>query len=169
MTDERPYGRHFAPRNEDDRIEDPHGPEAVSAAVEPDEQVQEADRHDCESSYVSSECGESSEDVDCQAEPAEHASEDLDQGGPKPSRKRVVGITVLVVLFIVAMIAAGIALFVNHSIAQGRRKFEDSMQQMIDQSGGTIEHDGVTYRLNENMVTVALIGFDNRSAQSYHW
>ena len=148
MTDERPYGRHFAPRNEDDRIEDPHGPEAASAAVEPDEQVQEADQHDCESSCVFSECGESLEDVDCQAEAAEQASEDLDQGDPKSSRKRVLGITVLVVLFIIAMIAAGIALFANHSIAQGRRKFEDSMQHMIDQSGSTIEHDGVTYRLN---------------------
>ena len=73
MTDERPYGRHFASRNEDDRIEDPHGPEAASAAVEPDEQVKETDQHECESSCVSSECEESSEDVDCQAEPAEHA------------------------------------------------------------------------------------------------
>ena len=162
MTDERPYGRHFAPRNEDDRIEVPHGPEATAAPVEPVEQVQETDQHDCESSCVSSECGESSEDVDCQAEAAEQASEDLDQKDPKPSRKRVIGIAVLVVLLIVAMIAAGIALFVNHSIAQGRRKFEDSMQQMIDQSGSTIEHDGVTYRLNENMVTVAFIGFDNQ-------
>lgn len=162
MTDERPYGRHFAPLNEDDRIEDPHGPEAVSATVEPDEQVQEADQHDCESSCVSSECDKSSQDVDCQAEAAEQASEDIDQRNPKSSRKRVAGITVLVVLFIIAMIAAGIALFVNHSIAQGRRKFEDSMQHMIDQSGSTIEHDGVTYRLNENMVTVALIGFDNQ-------
>lgn len=160
MTDERPYGRHFAPRNEDDHTEAPHGLEAASAPVEPDEQVQETDQHDCVSSYVSSECDESSEDVDCQAEAAEQASEDIDQGDAKPSCKRVVGITVLVVLFIIAMIAAGIALFVNHSIAQGRRKFEDSMQQMIDQSGSTIEHDGVTYRLNENMVTVAFIGFD---------
>ena len=159
MTDERSYGRHFVPRNEDDRIEVPHGPEAASAPVE---QVQETDQHDCESSCVSYECGESSEDVDCQAEVAEQASEDLDQSDSKPSRKRVVGITVLVVLFIVAIIAAGIALFVNHSIAQGRRKFEDSMQQMIDQSGSTIEHDGVTYRLNENMVTVAFIGFDDQ-------
>ena len=157
MTDERPRGRHFAPRNEDDRNEDPHGPEPVSAPVE---QVQEADRPDCESSCVSSECAESLEDVDCQAETAEQASEVLDQGDAKPSCKRVVGITVLVVLFIIAMIAAGIALFVNHSIAQGRRKFEDSMQHMIDQSGSTIEHNGVTYRLNENMVTVAFIGFD---------
>ena len=162
MTDERPYGRHFAPRNEDDHTETPHGPEVDSAPVEPDEQVQETDQPDCESSCVSSECAESSEDVDCQAEAVEQASEDIEQRDPKPSRKRVVGITVLVVLFIIAMIAAGIALFVNHSIAQGRRKFEDSMQQMIDQSGSTIEYDGVTYRLNENMVTVAFIGFDNQ-------
>ena len=130
--------------------------------VEPDEQVQETDQPDCESSCVSSEYAESSEDVDCQAEAAGQASEDIDQGDAKPSRKRVAGIAVLVVLFIIAMIAAGIALVVNHSIAQGRRKFEDSMQQMIDQSGSTIEHDGVTYRLNENMVTVAFIGFDNQ-------
>lgn len=163
MTDERPYGRHFAPRNEDDRIEASHSPEAASAPVEPVEQVQETDQHDVESSCVSSECEESSEDVVCHAEAAEMASEDLEQKDPKPSRKRVVGITVLVVLFIIAMIAAGFALFVNHSIAQGRRKFEDSMQQMIDQSGSTIEHDGVSYRLNENMVTVAFIGFDGRT------
>ena len=130
MTDERPYGRHFAPRNEDDRFEDPHGLESASAPVEPVEQVQETDQHGLESSCVSSECEESSEDVDCQAEAAEQASEDIDQSDTKPSRKRVVGITVLVVLFIIAMIAAGIALFVNHSIAQGRRKFEDSMQHM---------------------------------------
>lgn len=162
MTDERPYGRHFAPRNEDDRIEDPHGPEAASAPVEPDEQVQETDQHGYASSCVSSECDEPSEYVDCQVEAAERVSEEIDQSDPKPSRKRVVGITVLVVLFIIAMIAAGIALFVNHSIARGRRKFEDSMQQMIDQSGSTIEHDGVTYGLNENMVTVAFIGFDNQ-------
>ncbi len=162
MTDERPYGRHFAPRNEDDHTEDPRGPEAASAPVEPNEQAQETDQFDRECSCVSSECDESSEEVDCQAEAAEQASEDIDQGNPKPSRKRAIGIAVLVVLFIIAMIAAGIALFVNHSIAQGRRKFEDSMQQMIDQSGSTIEHDGVTYRLNENMVTVAFIGFDNQ-------
>lgn len=163
MTDERPYGRHFAPRNEDDHTEDPRGPEAPAASVELDEQVQETDQFDYESSYLSSECDESSEDVDCQAEPAEQASEDLDQRDSKPSRKRVAGITVLAILFIIAMIAAGIALFVNHSIAQGRRKFEDSMRHMIDQSGSTIEHDGVTYRLNENMVTVAFIGFDGRT------
>lgn len=162
MTDERPYGRHFAPRNEDDRIEDPHGPEAASAPVEPDEQVQETDQHGYASSCVSSECDEPSEYVDCQVEAAERVSEEIDQSDPKPSRKRVVGITVLAVLFIIALIATGIALFVNHSIAQGRRKFEDSMQRMIDQSGSTIEHDGVTYRLNENMVTVAFIGFDNQ-------
>lgn len=162
MTDERPYGRHFAPRNEDDHTEDPRGPEAPAAPVELDEQVQETDQFDYESSCVSSERDESSEDVDCQAEAAEQAPEDIDQGDPKPSRKRAIGIAVLVVLFIIAMIAAGIALFVNHSIAQGRRKFEDSMQQMIDQSGSIIEHDGVTYGLNENMVTVAFIGFDNQ-------
>lgn len=50
MTDERPYGRHFASRNEDDHIEAPHGPEADSAPVEPDEQVKETDQHDVESS-----------------------------------------------------------------------------------------------------------------------
>ena len=118
MTDERPRGRHFAPRNEDDCNEDPHGPEPVSAPVE---RVQETDQPDCESSCVSSECAESSEDVDCQAEAAERVSEEIDQSDPKPSRKRVVGITVLAVLFIMALIATGIALFVNHSIAQGRR------------------------------------------------
>ena len=162
MTEDRPYGRHFAPRNEDEHTEALRGPEAASAPVEPNEQIQETDQFDCESSCVSSECDEFSEDVDCQAGAAEQALEDINQRDPKPSRKRAIGIAVLVVLFIIAMIAAGIALFVNHSIAQGRRKFEDSMQQMIDQSGSTIEHDGVTYRLNENMVTVAFIGFDNQ-------
>lgn len=161
MTDERPCGRHFAPRNEDEHTEVPHGSGEASAPVEFDEQAQEIDRPVCESSYVSSECDESSEDVDCQIESAEQASEDIDQGDPKILCKRVIGIAVLVMLFIIAMIAAGISLFVNHSIAQGRRRFEGSMQQMIDQIGSTIEHDGVTYRFNENMATVAFVGFDN--------
>lgn len=35
MTEERPYGRHFAPRNEDEHTEALRGPEAASAPVEP--------------------------------------------------------------------------------------------------------------------------------------
>lgn len=89
MTDERPYGRHFAPRNEDDCIEDPHSPEAASVPVEPDEQVQETDQPDCESSCVSSEYAESSEDVVCHAEAAEMASEDLEQKDWLPGEVQV--------------------------------------------------------------------------------
>lgn len=80
-----------------------------------------------------------------------------------PSKKRVVMRVLLAVLLVVGVVVAGAALFVNHSIAQGKRKFEESMQQVVDKGGSTIEHDGVTYELNEHMVTVAFLGFDGRT------
>lgn len=93
-------------------------------------------------------------------------SHDLESPSSKWSRKRSVGITLLSVALVLALVAMGFALFINHSIAEGRRRFEDSMQHMIDQSGSTIEHDGVTYQLNENMVTIAFIGFDGRTVNA---
>lgn len=194
MTDERPYGRHFAPRVDDSGSEDPHSKgvrdfESTPVPIEDGEFAgAEAPVDTDELTRVEAPVGagepvgaealvEADESAEAEA-PAEHdvrvdeaalqesaidePLEDGDRRDPKPSRKRVMGVTVLVVLLVIAVLAAGIAFFVNHSIAEGRRKFEASMQHMIDQSGSTIEHDGVTYRLNENMVTVAFIGFDGK-------
>lgn len=162
MTDERPYGRHFAPKIEDPESHDPKAPEPSSGSDESQISREKAGHRAPESSCGSAELDEPLMDADGHDETAEQAPCDDAARATKKSRKRTVGIVVLGVLLILAMIAAGIALFVNHSIAQGKRKFEDSMQQMINQSGSIIEHDGVTYRLNESMVTVAFIGFDNQ-------
>ena len=162
MTDERPRGQHFATRNEDENTKAHHDLRASSQCAEFGEPLQEPDQHDCEPCFDHAGLDDFSIDSDCRVEAAEQTSYDIDRRDSKSSRKRTVGIIVLAMLLIVALIAAGIALFVNHSIAEGRRKFEASMQHKIEQSGSIIEHNGVTYHLNENMIAVAFIGFDNR-------
>lgn len=81
----------------------------------------------------------------------------------KPNRKRIVVRVLLIALLLIAAVVAAGAWYVNHSISEGKRKFDESMQQVVQKSGTTIEHNGQTYRLNEHMVTVAFIGFDGRT------
>lgn len=87
----------------------------------------------------------------------------MDDAKKKWSGKRMAAYAIVFVLLIASIAAAGAAWFVNHSIAEGKRKFDESMQQVVDQSGKTVERDGVTYRLNEHMVTVAFMGFDGNT------
>ena len=62
-------------------------------------------------------------------------------------------------------VAAG-AIYINQSIARGRKAFDDSMSQAIEEKGKTVVYNGRTYALNEHMVSVAFIGFDNRTTNS---
>lgn len=81
-----------------------------------------------------------------------------------PRRARRIGLRVLVaVLVLVCVTAAGAAIWVNSSIQRGRKAFEESMQRAIEETGSTVEYEGRTYELNKDMVTIAFIGFDNRT------
>ena len=86
----------------------------------------------------------------------------IDQNS-KMSRKRLLLRILLILILLITTVGAAGAWYVNHSIAEGKRKFDESMRQVVQKGGTAIEHNGQTYRLNEHMVTVAFIGFDGRT------
>lgn len=97
----------------------------------------------------------------------------LDEVGPqrrrrsKKSIKRIkrrkrLKILAIVLIVICAVAAAGVG-YVNHSIAQGRAKFEKSTKKAMKTQGDTITYNGKKYALNKHMATIAFIGFDNRA------
>lgn len=155
MTDERPYGRHFAPHDKGGYTEEAQPLDCSAKPIDPEEPIQEFDQYDYEPSSGAAEFNACSEYIKSGAEVAGQALGHADQRDSKRSRKRHFGIAVLAALLIIGLISAGIAFFINYSIGEGKRKFEDSMLHMFDKGGSIIEHDGVEYRLNENMVTVA--------------
>lgn len=75
---------------------------------------------------------------------------------------KIVGIFVGVI----AIIVGGVAFAINSSIARGRAAFEQTMQKAVEVKTNTVSYDGKTYELNENMVSVCFIGFDNRTTNT---
>lgn len=85
----------------------------------------------------------------------------------KLHRGRRIALRVLVVaLVLLAVGTAGAAVMLNRSIARGRQAFEESMEKAVEDKGSTVEYEGKSYRLNEDMVSVAFIGFDNRTTNA---
>lgn len=84
---------------------------------------------------------------------------------PQPRRrKRHRALKILgVVVLVLALAAGGAAFAIQRSIERGRQAFQDSMQKKVDENVNTVQYDGHSYALNEHMVTVAFIGFDNRT------
>lgn len=108
-----------------------------------------------------------------EVDPGENASEewpkleDIPHRHHRRRRKRHRGLKILgVVVLVLALAVGGAALAVQQSIERGRQAFQDSMQKKVDENANTVQYDGHTYALNENMVTVAFIGFDNRTTNS---
>lgn len=85
----------------------------------------------------------------------------------KMHRGRRIALRVLVVaLVLLAAGTAGAAVMLNRSITRGRQAFEESMEKAVEDKGSTVEYEGKSYRLNEDMVSVAFIGFDNRTTNA---
>lgn len=84
----------------------------------------------------------------------------------KKNKRRIVFRVLLGAAVVLAVCVAAGAIYINQSIARGRKAFEESMNQAIEEKGKTVEHNGRTYVLNEHMVSVAFIGFDNRTINS---
>lgn len=108
-----------------------------------------------------------------EVDPGEDASEewpkleDIPHRHRHRRRKRHRGLKILgVVVLVLALAAGGAALAVQQSIERGRQAFQESMQKKVAENANTVQYDGHTYALNENMVTVAFIGFDNRTTNS---
>lgn len=91
----------------------------------------------------------------------------LDEMPRKRRRRRRKGRRALkilgIVVAVVGLIAGGAAWAIQSSIERGRQAFQDSMQKTMEQNANTVQYNGKSYALNEHMVTVAFIGFDNRT------
>lgn len=77
-----------------------------------------------------------------------------------------------IIMAVVAVIAVGAALAINHMIQSGKSSFLDPMHNASLETsdnaasydeGKTVTYNGTVYQLNENMVSVLLIGFDRKS------
>lgn len=76
-----------------------------------------------------------------------------------------------VVLLAIAFVAGGVALLVRHLISEGERSVREASQpaelQTADEAetedeGVTVEYQGKTYRYNENIVSIVVMGYDRR-------
>lgn len=78
---------------------------------------------------------------------------------------------VLIVLLAVGVLAGGVALAVNRMIEEGARAMREASQPVDIQTaeeaqtqdeGLTVEYQGTTYRYNENVVSIVVMGYDRR-------
>lgn len=150
MSDEKPRGAHFAVREECPKQTEQND-SAVSASKS--DSVESLPFFDSISpTDFPSEAPDSS--PDCVDSNSEH-------------RKSHAFLRVLLVLMLViGAVAASAAIYINHSIAEGKKSFEASMQKVVEDSGSIIHRNGKAYKFNEHMVTVAFIGFDGNTRNS---
>ena len=167
MDDEKMTGRHFSGSSSASEGAAPAGkrfahaaapePEVGSAALETAPPLEpEAD--------VQAATGSAGEVVEGSS--STPAAEDGTKAPAKRSKRRIALRVLLGVVIVLAVAVAAGAIYINQSIARGRKAFEDSMSQAIEEKGKTVEYNGKTYALNEHMVSVAFIGFDNRTTNS---
>ncbi len=73
----------------------------------------------------------------------------------------------LIALSIFVAIGTGTALAIYTSIKAGEQAFHSAMQEEMEavaySEGKTLTHNGNTYTLNENMISICVIGFDRTS------
>lgn len=167
MDDEKMTGRHFPGSSSVSEGTAPAGkrfahaaapePEVGSTAPEPAPSPEpEAD--------VQAATGSAGEVVDGSF--STPAVEDGAKALEKKSKRRIALRVLLAVVIVLAVAVAAGAIYINQSIARGRKAFDDSMSQAIEEKGKTVVYNGKTYALNEHMVSVAFIGFDNRTTNS---
>lgn len=82
-------------------------------------------------------------------------------------RGRSVLIALLVMVVLVLAGAGGAYAWWRNSVEQGRRAMTEQIIQRAQDHAGTIEYDGKRWRLNEDIVTVCFIGYDNTAEGQY--
>lgn len=79
--------------------------------------------------------------------------------------------TVLIVLLVIGVLAGGAAFAINRMIEEGARAMREASQpediQTVEEAetvddGLTVEYQGKTYRYNENVVSIVVMGYDRR-------
>lgn len=167
MDDEKMTGRHFSVSSSVSEGTAPAGKRFAHAAVpEPEvgSTVPEPAPSPEPEADVQAAMGSAGEVVDGSS--STPAVEDGAKALEKKSKHRIALRVLLGVVIVLAVAVAAGAIYINQSIARGRKAFDDSMSQAIEEKGKTVVYNGKTYALNEHMVSVAFIGFDNRTTNS---
>lgn len=149
MDDEKMTGRHFSVSSSVSEGTAPAGkrfahaaapePEVGSTAPEPAPSPEpEAD--------VQAATGSAGEVVDGSSSTL--AVEDGAKALEKKSKRRIALRVLLGVVIVLAVAVAAGAIYINQSIARGRKAFDDSMSQAIEEKGKTVVYNGKTYALN---------------------
>lgn len=150
MSDEKPRGAHFAAREECPKQTEQNDSTVSASKSDSVESLPFSDS--ISPTDFPSEAPDSSPDcVDCNSE---------------QRKSHTVLRALLVLMLVIGAVAASAAIYINHSIAEGKKSFEASMQKVVEDSGSIIHRNGKTYKLNEHMVTVAFIGFDGNTRNS---
>lgn len=167
MDDEKMTGRHFSGNSSVSEGTAPAGKRFAHAAA-PEPEVGSTAPESAPSpepeADVQAATGSAGEVVDGSS--STHAVEDGAKALEKKSKRRIALRVLLGVVIVLAVAVAAGAIYINQSIARGRKAFDDSMSQAIEEKGKTVVYNGKTYALNEHMVSVAFIGFDNRTTNS---
>lgn len=87
---------------------------------------------------------------------------------PRGPRWRRVAVTVVVCVLVVLLVGVGVAFaWWRHSVEQGRQAMTEEVAEHAQAEEGTIEYDGRRWRLNEDIVTICFIGYDDSSDGEY--
>ena len=84
---------------------------------------------------------------------------------PRRRRKKSAARRVLIVLCVILTVgivaAAGAYAWWRHSVDVGKRAMTEQVTQRASTEDGVVEYNGKRYRLNDNIVTVCFIGYDD--------
>lgn len=88
------------------------------------------------------------------------------KGGAKgPKKKKSAARRVLIVLCVIVAVviagAGGAFAWWRYSIEQGKKAMTEQVVERASSEDGVIDYNGKKYRLNENIVTVCFIGYDD--------
>lgn len=171
--DDAPVGKRFAhaaaPASDADPVEESSSTPvvdegAVAGVVSLPDAANAANVADADADAAAD--ADADEDADAGVVADASSAEDGTKAPAKKTKRRIALRALLGVVIVLAVAVAAGAIYINQSIARGRKAFEDSMNQAIEEKGKTVEYNGKTYALNEHMVSVAFIGFDNRTTNS---
>ncbi|MBR6619496.1 MAG: LCP family protein [Clostridia bacterium] len=99
----------------------------------------------------------------------------VSNSGQKPKKKSKAGKVILIILLVLLLfiaLLAGAFLFLQHQGKKELVSYEDATIESIDDAlseddGKTVFYNGKTYRLNENITSIACLGVDKKTLGTY--
>lgn len=108
-----------------------------------------------------------SDGADADEATSEASSEDEKPAKGRPRKRRIVLVVLLVLVVVLLACVGGAYAWWRHSVEEGRRAMTEAVVERAKEQAGTIEYDGKRWRLNEDIVTVCFIGYDDSADGEY--